>query len=240
MTPNAVIERICCLFPEIKAVDNWGETSLFYNRDQLLPKGVLLATIKEADTSNDGFSKLNRAGIYRLTISLTPMMYKKMFGQKPPLHLKGESLGSTYNFEQINHIMPHPIYAWRSWAQVLSPTATVLEQIFIHLEELYKVTVLKFNHKLTAIERRKHKRSQRDKKKDRVKFSCKNIEEIIEVSNLYKHSSSQSQKVYDFLETSYKTHVLVHFTRLDIYQMIKTHLGYSIPQVVNYSYNINK
>ncbi len=43
--------------------------------------------------------------------------------------------------------MPHPIYAWMNWAQILSPSEEMFTSIFELIKEAHQVAVVKFNKK---------------------------------------------------------------------------------------------
>jgi predicted DNA-binding protein (MmcQ/YjbR family) len=43
--------------------------------------------------------------------------------------------------------MPHPIYAWMSWVQILSPSRDKFEEVFPLIEEAHQEAVKKFEKK---------------------------------------------------------------------------------------------
>ncbi len=47
--PSDVIDAVVSAFPGLAPKSSWGETSLFYNPDGVLPHGVYFATLKEQD-----------------------------------------------------------------------------------------------------------------------------------------------------------------------------------------------
>ena len=65
----------------------------------------------------------------------------------------------------------------------------------------------------------------RDKAKDDKHFNCSQEHEFTYVSELYKGSIS----VYEFLKKKCKDGGIKYSTHMEVYQMIKNELGYSIP-----------
>lgn len=149
MTPEAIINRICTEFSGVIPKISWGETSLFYNPEQVLPSGVYFCTIKEKDGENDSASYLNREQVFRLAIGLPTKTYISMFGPKPPRPAKGGIVSTGHNFTVLNELTPHPVYAWMGWVQVLSPTEETFEQVLPLLQAAYARASEKFNKKTT-------------------------------------------------------------------------------------------
>jgi len=145
MSPNQIIEEIVRRLPGVVPKSSWGETSLFYNPGKLLPNGVYFCTIKDHDGENDQSSNLNREGIFRLAIGMPPKTYRKFFGEKPPRAAKGGVVETGHKFDALNELMPHPIYAWMCWGQVLSPSEEMFSIIFEIIKEAHQAAVLKFN-----------------------------------------------------------------------------------------------
>jgi len=126
---------------------SWGETSFFYNPGNLLPNGVYFCTIKEQNGENDKSSELDRCDIYRLAIGLMPKTYQSLFGEKPKRPEKGGVVKTNHDFTALNQLMPHPIYAWMGWAQILSPTKAEFEKLFPYIVESHNAAIGKFNKK---------------------------------------------------------------------------------------------
>ncbi|MEO0771415.1 MAG: DUF6194 family protein [Cyanobacteria bacterium J06649_4] len=147
MTPNAIVREICTQFDGVIPKSSWGETSLFYNPEQLLPNGVYFCTIKEKDGENDKASRLNRDGVFRLAIGLPTKTYASLFGAKPPRPAKGGIVSTGHDFTLLDELMPHPIYAWMGWVQVLSPREETFAQILPLLKEAHSVSIEKFRKK---------------------------------------------------------------------------------------------
>jgi hypothetical protein len=147
MNPEQIIEEICGSLEGVLAKASWGETSLFYNPGKVLPNGVYFCTLKDKNGDNDKASNLGREGVYRLSIGLQPKTYIKLFGAKPVRPPKGGIVVTGHDFQELDILMPHPIYAWMAWAQILSPSRASFEAIRPLVDEAYNVARLKFEKK---------------------------------------------------------------------------------------------
>ena len=151
MKPNYIIEKIVSSFAGVTPKTTWGETSLFYNPGNQLPNGVYFCTIKEKNGDNDKSSNLDREGIFRLSLGISKESYNKRFGPSPKRPSKGCIVDTGHNFTETNIFMPHPIYAWMSWIQVLNPTEITFSSALPLLTEAHSNAVIKFNKKIVAI-----------------------------------------------------------------------------------------
>ncbi|MFC3853232.1 DUF6194 family protein [Salinispirillum marinum] len=52
-----------------------------------------------------------------------------------------------HDFTALNELMPHPIYGWMSWVQVLNPSASTFESIRPLIAEAHAKAIIKFNKK---------------------------------------------------------------------------------------------
>lgn len=142
-----VIERIVSDFEGVVPKSSWGETSMFYNPGKLLPNGVYFCTLKEQNGENDKASDLNREGTFRLSIGVSKATYEGLFGNKPKRPAKGGIIDTGHDFTALNELMPHPIYGWMSWVQVLNPSKSTFESIIPLIAEAHSNAVIKFNKK---------------------------------------------------------------------------------------------
>ncbi len=115
---------------------SWGETSLFYNPGKLLPNGVYFCTIKEKNGDNDKSSELDRDSVFRVSIGAGKANYEKNFGIKPKRPEKGGIVNTCHDFTKLDELMPHPIYAWMSWVQILSPSKSSFDSILSLIKRL--------------------------------------------------------------------------------------------------------
>ena len=128
-TPDYILDQPLTRFPGTTAVDAWGETSLFYNPGQRLPRGVYFATIKQKDGDNDKASQLDRPGVFRLNLGTSKPLFVERFGAPPKRPAKGECVAGPWDFTELDQLTPHPVYGWMSWVSVLNPSAQTLKAI---------------------------------------------------------------------------------------------------------------
>lgn len=151
MTPEQIIESISTEYEGVSPKSNWGETSLFYNPDQLLPNGVYFCTIKENNGGNDKASCLDRDGVFRLSLGISKESYEARFGQKPKRPSKGGIIETDHDFTELDQLMPHPIYGWMSWVQILNPSQNIFDSLKPLITEAHANAVIKFNKKITKL-----------------------------------------------------------------------------------------
>jgi hypothetical protein len=142
-----IIEKIEKDFDGVVPKSSWGETSLFYNPGRLLPNGVYFCTLKEKNGENDKSSMLDREGVFRLSIGITKDTFEKKFGSRPKRPPKGGIIDTVHDFTALNELMPHPIYGWMSWVQILNPSESTFEALLPLITEAYENAVIKFNKK---------------------------------------------------------------------------------------------
>ncbi len=58
--------------------------------------------------------------------------------------VKGEVIKSHFDFTELNLLMPHPVYGWMSWVQILNPSHTNFELLMPKLEVAYSCAQKKF------------------------------------------------------------------------------------------------
>ncbi len=153
MQVTSIIKKIEKEFPGVMPKSSWGETALFYNPGKILPNGVYFCTIKEKNGENDQASQLDREDIFRLSIGISKESYQELFGEKPKRPKKGGIIKTTtkYDFTQTNVLMPHPIYGWMSWVQILNPSEKSFEKLLPLIKEAHAQAVNKFNRKTSLV-----------------------------------------------------------------------------------------
>ena len=125
----------------------WGDTFFSYDPDRdLEPKYRLpFATIVTKDYGDfDRASNLNRPGVFRLNIGVSKDTYHSLFGpQPPPLGASGV-VDTGHDFTDLDHIMPHPVYAPQSWVCVLNPSEATFQAVRPLLAEAYELVVRRY------------------------------------------------------------------------------------------------
>ena len=100
----------------------WGDSFFFYDPERRL-KGANqfpFATIVTKDYGDfDKASNLDRKGVFRLNIGLSSETYDSLF----------EAEDATYDFTQLDALMPHPVYGVNHWVCVLNPSVETFETL---------------------------------------------------------------------------------------------------------------
>lgn len=137
MNPTQIENYLLQHFADVNPLNSWGERSFFLNPGNKLKRGTYFATIKNQDGEHDQASNLNREGIFRLNIGISKNAYLSLFHTLPKRPNKGCVIEGNFNFQQINQILPHPIYAWMGWVCILNPDEKNFEQCKLLLEDAY-------------------------------------------------------------------------------------------------------
>jgi hypothetical protein len=121
--PEEVLDHLLGLDHAVHLERYYGERSVFYNPGRAAPLGVIFASVKEQDGPNDRRSDLSRDGVYRLALGITHTTFRELFGEVPRRPSKGDVVAlDGFDLTRPNEITPHPVYAWMSWVQILSPS----------------------------------------------------------------------------------------------------------------------
>lgn len=150
MKPEEIIQFITGNYKGVVPKSSWGETSLFYNPGKALPNGVYFCTLKEKDGKNDKASQLDRDGVFRLSIGISPNSYGRLFGSRPKRPAKGGIIDTGHDFNVLDTLMPHPVYGWMAWVQVLNPGEETFKKLMPLIEEAYLNAVKKFRKKTST------------------------------------------------------------------------------------------
>ncbi|TVR39646.1 MAG: hypothetical protein EA402_14390 [Planctomycetota bacterium] len=148
MTPDDIVSALVSSLCDVVPKASWGETALFYNRGRQLPNGVYFCTIKDHDGANDRASHLDRQGIFRLAFALDNATYVQYFGAKPPRPAKGCAATSGHDYTKLNQLMPHPVYAWMGWVQVLCPTAEMFSTLQPLIGQAHRTAMASFDKRI--------------------------------------------------------------------------------------------
>ena len=148
LQPKDIVAQLTTRFDGLAPKASWGETSLFYNPNLALTNGVYFCTVKEHDGANDKASCLDRPGVFRLAIGLTVQRYEQHFGPRPARPPKGSAVVTGHDFTRLDVVMPHPIYAWMGWVQVLNPSDKTFASMQSIFTESYDQVVRKFEKSL--------------------------------------------------------------------------------------------
>lgn len=151
MGPEEILHDLLAHDPDLRRERYWGESSIFYNPGRAAPLGIIFASIKDHDGENDSSSRLSRAGVYRFAFCLAPDRYAAMFGERPARPPKGGVVElPSYDPTRLGELMPHPVYAWMRWVQILSPTAAELDSLRPHLDESLELVRARWRRRKAA------------------------------------------------------------------------------------------
>lgn len=148
VAPEEIVETHLARFQGIFAIRAWGETSLFYNPGQALPRGVYFATVKQKDGENDRASRLDRDGVFRFNVGTSKPLFLKRFGPPPGRPGKGQVIEGPWDFTMLDEVTPHPVYGWMSWVSVLNPSRQTLSQMDDLIEAAFEKAKTSFDKRL--------------------------------------------------------------------------------------------
>lgn len=148
MDPKSILSQLSTELPGVVQKPTWGETALFYNPGRALPNGVYFCTLKERDGANDCASNLERKGVFRVAFALGRERYGAMFGALPARPPKGGIVVTGHDFTRLDELMPHPVYGWMAWAQILSPSAQTFADILPLINDAHGAAIEKFERRV--------------------------------------------------------------------------------------------
>ncbi len=144
MTPEEILQYCLENLEGTVRRESWGESGIFYNPGGVLKRGVYVLTVKEKDGANDRASRLDRPGVYRVSLGLRKETYVRRFGPLPARPPKGGTAAVEADFAARDRLIPHPVYAWMGWAAVLNPSAETFEAMKPLIQESYEYAREKF------------------------------------------------------------------------------------------------
>ena len=149
--PQEVLRDLVELDPGLRLERYWGEQSIFYNPGRVAPLDVIFASIKDHDGANDRSAKLSRVAVYRLAFCLARGTYARLFGETPARPPRGAVVElPDYDPARRNQLMPHPVYAWMRWVQILAPTAAQFESLRPLLAESLELVRARWQRRTVA------------------------------------------------------------------------------------------
>ena len=133
--PEEILRDLLRLDPRLRQERYWGERSVFYNPGGIAPLGMIFASIKDHDGPNDSSADLSRDGVYRFAFCMPKNSYAELFGDVPARPPRAGVVAlPDYDPTQLGELMPHPVYAWMRWVQILSPSRPQFESLRPHLD----------------------------------------------------------------------------------------------------------
>jgi len=77
--------------------------------------------------------------------------FVNLYGQRPARPKAGKIIDMSFDFTELNKIMPHPVYGWMSWIGVLNPDKNTFEKLLPFIEEGYRLAKDKYKKKIKAL-----------------------------------------------------------------------------------------
>lgn len=145
--PEPIERDLVSRYAGLRAIDAWGERSLFYNPDGRLARGVYFATIKQRDGVNDRACALDRDGVFRVNTGVSRATYTALFGPPPRRPARGRAVATGHDFTRLDTVMPHPVYAWMGWVCVLNPSPRTWAQMAPLFDESHRLAQDKFGRR---------------------------------------------------------------------------------------------
>ena len=121
-----------------------GDTFIYYDPQRSLDptRRLPFATIVTKDYGDfDHASQLNREGVFRLNVGVSPDTFRALVGCLPS-EFSPES--ADYDFAALDRLLPHPAYARQSWVCVLNPSAQTFDAFKPLLAEAYARAVSQY------------------------------------------------------------------------------------------------
>ena len=135
---NCILKK----YSNINKIEAWGETSLFYNPGKL-KRGIYFCTFKIKDGPNDKDSNLNRKNTFRFNFQISKENFIKFFKKIP----KRSQKNTGFNYEVIDQLTPHPVYAWMQWVSIINPSILSIKKFEYLIHEAYLKCMDKYNEK---------------------------------------------------------------------------------------------
>lgn len=141
MQSHEIEKYILKTFKNVHLLDTWGEKSFFINPAGQFKRGTYFSTLKGQDGDNDKASFLNRNGVFRWNMGVSQATYLSLFQTLPKRPKKGECIAGHYDFQELDRILPHPVYGWMGWICVLNPSPKTFELCQYLLNDAYNKAV---------------------------------------------------------------------------------------------------
>jgi len=146
MLPEAIVHYITRTFAGVAVTEDTVNRFFSYEpgANDLPARGFLPFATLVMNDAYDQASQLERDGIFRLNVGLRAETYRAWFGPQPAA--PGDAgVVSGHDFAALDQLMPHPVYASRSWVCVLSPSASTFEAVKPLLAEAYHLAARRHN-----------------------------------------------------------------------------------------------
>lgn len=115
MDLNAIRRHIVDDFPGTRVMEAAGDLFFVHDPHRDLPpqRQQPWATIVTSDNPHDATSRLDRPGVFRLSIGLPRATFRELF-----------PVDTEHDVTALDVVVPHPVYGALHWVQVLGPDST--------------------------------------------------------------------------------------------------------------------
>jgi predicted DNA-binding protein (MmcQ/YjbR family) len=125
MSLAAITRYLVETFDDVQHDDTTGDVFYFHGADRMIP----FATIVTRDNDFDHVSRLDRPGVYRLNVGVSPATQQAAVDPAPE---------GGHDHSALDRLMPHWYYGRAGWVSVLNPSPTTFEALKPLLAEAYQ------------------------------------------------------------------------------------------------------
>ena len=133
VTEQYLADYITSTFEGVETAVNLGYTFFFYRDDH--QHGF--ATIASQGNQYEAVSRLDRPGVYRLSLGVGRATFDALFGP-------GKVDATAYDYTALDVLLPHPDYAAAHFLCVLSPSQATFERLRPLLAEAYDLAKARY------------------------------------------------------------------------------------------------
>lgn len=126
-----LVDHVRTAGPDVQVQTTPLGTFLFVGEDRMFP----FATIISRDDAYDNASRLDRPGVFRLNVGVSPATFRSLV----PDAADGEPdrARPDVDYAVLDRFLPHPVYGHMFWLCVLNPGPATLPRLTPLLREAY-------------------------------------------------------------------------------------------------------
>jgi hypothetical protein len=125
MSIDAVTRYLVETFADVQLDETTGDVFYFHGADRMRP----FATIVTRDNDFDHVSRLDRPGVYRLNLGVSPAAARAAAAPAPE---------GGHDHTTLDRLMPHWYYGRAGWLSVLNPSPATFEALKPLLAEAHQ------------------------------------------------------------------------------------------------------
>lgn len=128
MSVDAITRYLVETFDDVQVDDATGDLFYCHGSDHMRP----FATIVTRDNDFDQVSRLDRPGVYRLNVGLSPATLQAVVAPAPD---------GGHDHAALDRLMPHWYYGRAGWLSVLNPSLATFEALKPLLAEAHQAAM---------------------------------------------------------------------------------------------------